>query len=166
MPEDIMSAAASLQIVDVLGFAASGATLCAFAQRRMTPMRVSALAANIFFIAYGALGSFYPVLLLHLILLPLNARRLIESAANLRPRTTRNGSEDRSTLVEEWLCRHGRSSTPPRAAPWRPNPRGQATAPWRDRRDRHASLPWSSPGALVALVWRRKRAKLPLLQTM
>ncbi len=33
-------------MVEALGFAASGATLCAFAQKQMLPMRVSAIAAS------------------------------------------------------------------------------------------------------------------------
>ena len=67
-------------LVDAFGFVASIMTLVAFAQRSMLPMRVAAIAANIFFIAYGALGPYYPVLSLHLVLLPLNLRRLIEQA--------------------------------------------------------------------------------------
>ncbi len=58
-------------LVDVTGYLAAGATLLAFAQRDMLPMRVSALAANVFFVTYGLLGSFYPVLVLHVLLLPL-----------------------------------------------------------------------------------------------
>jgi hypothetical protein len=115
-------------MVDVLGFAASGATLCAFAQKHMIPMRISATAANIFFIAYGALGSFYPVLLLHLVLLPLKAGRLIESAQGPRSGTTQDGGQDKSTLVEEWLCRQKRRSPQPRSAPWRAHPLQRATA--------------------------------------
>jgi hypothetical protein len=39
-----------------------------------------AIAANLFFIGYGALGLLYPVLFLHLILLPLNVMRLVQLA--------------------------------------------------------------------------------------
>lgn len=42
--------------VDILGSAASAATLLTFAQKRMWPMRIAAIAANLFFIGYGALG--------------------------------------------------------------------------------------------------------------
>ncbi len=74
---------------DLLGFTACAATLLTFAQRRMWPMRVFAIAANIFFIGYGALGLLYPVLLLHLVLLPLNMARLIQLVQQDRePRTT------------------------------------------------------------------------------
>ena len=64
--------------IDLFGFAAAGATLCAFSQTRMLPMRISALAANLLFVAYGMLGPFYPVLLLHLVLFPVNLLRLLQ----------------------------------------------------------------------------------------
>ena len=73
---------------EVLGVAASGATLLTFAQKRMWPMRISAIAANLFFIGYGALGLLYPVLFLHLVLLPLNVARLVQLAQqSLQPPT-------------------------------------------------------------------------------
>ena len=65
---------------DLVGSAAAAATLLTFAQKRMWPMRISAIAANLFFIGYGALGLLYPVLFLHLILLPLNVIRLVQLA--------------------------------------------------------------------------------------
>lgn len=66
---------AMMPFVDILGAAASLLTLAAFMQRRMMPMRIAAIGANSFFIAYGAIGSIYPVLALHLILLPVNVMR-------------------------------------------------------------------------------------------
>jgi hypothetical protein len=96
----------SLNMIDYVGFAASAATLLAFAQRRMMPVRVSAIAANIFFIAYGAMGPFYPVLVLNLVLLPLSLVRFAESVS-----LTRIGDAARArrkTLLEDWRCR-GRS---------------------------------------------------------
>jgi hypothetical protein len=78
-------------LVDAFGFIASIMTLVAFAQRSMLPMRVAAIAANIFFIAYGALGPYYPVLSLHLVLLPLNLRRFVEQAG-----------ASKTTLIDLW----------------------------------------------------------------
>lgn len=62
--------------VDVLGYAASGLTLATFAQRTMLPMRILALGANVCFIGYGSMGMYMPVLVLHLVLLPVNLVRL------------------------------------------------------------------------------------------
>ena len=90
---------ANLSVLDVVGFAAAVMTLAAFAQRSMLPMRVSAILANVFFIAYGWLGPLYPVLCLHLVLLPVNIYRLAEVAQPLRlaPR-----KRDYPPLIEEW----------------------------------------------------------------
>lgn len=62
--------------VDLLGYAASGLTLATFAQRAMLPMRILAIGANGCFIGYGTLGGYMPVLVLHLVLLPINLIRL------------------------------------------------------------------------------------------
>lgn len=62
--------------VDVFGYAASGLTLATFAQRTMLPMRILALGANVCFIGYGSMGMYMPVLVLHLVLLPVNLVRL------------------------------------------------------------------------------------------
>jgi hypothetical protein len=74
--------------VDLLGCAAAATTLLTFAQKRMWSMRISAIAANLFFIGYGAFGLLYPVLFLHLILLPLNVIRLVQLAQQATPHTT------------------------------------------------------------------------------
>jgi hypothetical protein len=88
-------------LVDLCGFAAAAMTLATFAQRAMLRMRITALFANVFFIVYGWLGPFYPVLILHMILLPVNTVRLREVAK----RSGRLTSFDVSTpvpLLEEW----------------------------------------------------------------
>ena len=92
---------ASFSAFAVVGFAAAVMTLATFAQRSMLPMRVSAILANAFFIAYGWLGPLYPVLCLHLVLLPVNIYRLIDVAQPLRLRLSpRRG--DYPPLIEEW----------------------------------------------------------------
>jgi hypothetical protein len=62
--------------IDIMGYAASCLTLATFAQRTMLPMRIMAIGANACFIGYGAMGPFMPVLVLHVILLPVNLVRL------------------------------------------------------------------------------------------
>ncbi len=89
-------------VVDVLGCAAAAATLLTFAQKRMWPMRILAIAANLFFIGYGALGLLYPVLFLHLILLPLNVIRLVQLAQQTALHTD-NPEPPRPILVPQPL---------------------------------------------------------------
>ncbi len=93
-------------VVDLIGFAAAAATLATFAQTNMLPMRVAAIAANLLFITYGAVGPLYPVLVLHLVLLPLNAKRLMEqlntAAQAQSPLDVRRLNR---TLLEDWRRR-------------------------------------------------------------
>jgi len=87
--------------VDLCGFVAAAMTLMTFAQRTMLPMRVTALLANVFFILYGWLGLFYPVLILHIILLPVNMIRLREVARGSGKLTGFNVATP-VPLLEEW----------------------------------------------------------------
>ena len=71
-------------VVDGIGFAAAGLVLATFSMRSMIALRWVAIASNLAFIAYGYLGNLAPVLLLHVLLLPINVCRL----AQLRQRRT------------------------------------------------------------------------------
>ena len=65
-------------VVDEIGFAAAGLVLTTFYMRSMIALRWVAIASNLAFIAYGYLENLAPVLLLHLLLLPLNSFRLAQ----------------------------------------------------------------------------------------
>jgi hypothetical protein len=64
--------------VDAIGFAAAGLVLATFSMRSMIALRWVAIASNLAFIAYGYLGHLPPILLLHVLLLPINACRLAQ----------------------------------------------------------------------------------------
>ena len=64
--------------VDVLGYAASAAVLATFCMNTMIPLRILALGSNVLFMGYGYADHLYPVLVLHAILFPVNAVRLIQ----------------------------------------------------------------------------------------
>jgi CRP/FNR family cyclic AMP-dependent transcriptional regulator len=64
--------------LEAIGYLASFLVLSTFYMKTMIPLRYCAIASNVAFIAYGFLGEIYPVLVLHLLLLPLNVRRLLE----------------------------------------------------------------------------------------
>jgi hypothetical protein len=64
--------------VTLLGYAASAAVLATFCMSTMIPLRVVALVSNVLFIAYGYADHLYPVLVLHVILLPVNTLRLMQ----------------------------------------------------------------------------------------
>ena len=65
-----------MTLADMLGWAACLTTLTTFVQRRMVRLRAAAILANVFFIAYAAIGHYPPILALHLTLLPINGQRL------------------------------------------------------------------------------------------
>lgn len=65
-----------MEWMDAFGYAGALLTLGTFSMKTMLHLRMVGIAANLAFIAYGALGHVYPVLLLHLTLLPLNVWRL------------------------------------------------------------------------------------------
>lgn len=64
--------------VDGLGYLASGLVLGTFCMRGMLRLRGLAIASNVAFIAYGWTAGIEPVLILHAVLLPMNALRLLE----------------------------------------------------------------------------------------
>ena len=68
--------------VDVLGYAASAAVLATFCMTRMIHLRLLAIARNVLFICFGALAHIHPVLMLHLVLLPINVARLVEISSS------------------------------------------------------------------------------------
>jgi hypothetical protein len=73
--------------IDLVGFAASGMVLATFCMTRMFPLRLFAIMSNILFGAYAYLDHLYPVLLLHLVLLPINCVRLRECLTETRLHT-------------------------------------------------------------------------------
>ncbi len=66
------------QLIEVAGYAASLSVFASFCMSTMVPLRVAALVSNILFITYGYLGGIYPVLVLHVALLPVNLWRITQ----------------------------------------------------------------------------------------
>ena len=74
-----MDWASGLHWVNVAGYIASLLVFSAFYMKAMTPLRAIAIASNVAFIIYGWGAGLYPVLVLHLVLLPLNCLRLLQT---------------------------------------------------------------------------------------
>lgn len=62
--------------VDAIGFCASFAVLASFCMTTIIPLRACALASNLLFGVYGLLAHIYPVMFLHMLLLPINLVKL------------------------------------------------------------------------------------------
>jgi len=65
---------------DLLGYSAAGLVLLTFLAQSMATLRAIALASNVMFIAYALVAWLPPVLVLHALLLPLNAWRLWQTS--------------------------------------------------------------------------------------
>jgi CRP-like cAMP-binding protein len=65
-----------MSVAVVSGYVAAVLVFLTFYMKTMVPLRLIGICSNCAFITYGYLGGLYPVLVLHLILLPLNSVRL------------------------------------------------------------------------------------------
>jgi CRP/FNR family transcriptional regulator, cyclic AMP receptor protein len=68
----------SLEPVDIIGYIAGALVLTTFYLQTMLKLRIVAIFSNIAFITYGALTHAVPILVLHVLLLPLNVTRLLQ----------------------------------------------------------------------------------------
>lgn len=50
----------------------------------MVPLRMLALTSNLLFSLYGLVGHIYPVLVLHVVLMPINLTKLVEIRSRAR----------------------------------------------------------------------------------
>jgi len=67
-----------MSVAEVSGYVAAVLVFMTFYMKTMIPLRIVGICSNCAFIMYGYLDNLYPVLILHLILLPLNSLRLCE----------------------------------------------------------------------------------------
>ena len=75
----------AMETTDLAGWLAAALTFGTFACRDIVRLRVLGVLANLAFIAYAGSIGLWPVLALHLALLPLNLRRLLEQGPLLQP---------------------------------------------------------------------------------
>ncbi len=67
-----------MTVAEIIGYLGAVVVICTYSMKTMVPLRIFGMTSNVVLITYGFLGGAYPTLVLHLILLPLNARRLYE----------------------------------------------------------------------------------------
>ncbi len=67
-----------MSTTEMAGYLAAFSRFLTFYMKTMIPLRLVGICSNLIFITYAYLGSLHPVLVLHLILLPLNGLRLRE----------------------------------------------------------------------------------------
>jgi CRP/FNR family cyclic AMP-dependent transcriptional regulator len=88
--------------IDLLGYLGAALTLSVYSMKRMIPLRITGICANCVFIAYGFFGAVYPQMVLHSLLLPINAYRLREMIVLIRVVK----SATQTDLDMEWLKPH------------------------------------------------------------
>ena len=65
-----------MHLLDLLGFTAAAAVLAGFCMNSIRHLRLAALASNVLFVIYGLFAHVYPVVILHIILVPINLQKL------------------------------------------------------------------------------------------
>ena len=94
-----MPTSIAIDWIEMTGYVASALVFLTFYMKTMIPLRVIGILSNVAFMAYGAGGRIYPVLILHAILLPLNCIRLVQMRALIRK--VRDAAQ--GELSMEWL---------------------------------------------------------------
>lgn len=102
-----MGELANVSWVEITGYAASMLVFCTFYMKTMIPLRVVAIVSNVAFMLYAVGGRLYPVLILHVILLPLNCVRLIQMRTLIRK--VREAAKGDCSM--EWLIPYMQSRT-------------------------------------------------------
>src|SRR5579863_2067079 len=74
----------SMTHAELLGYLAAACVFVTFYMKTMVPLRIAGIVSNFLFIGYGYAVDAYPVLILHLVLLPLNIVRLRQMLALIR----------------------------------------------------------------------------------
>jgi CRP/FNR family cyclic AMP-dependent transcriptional regulator len=85
--------------IDGAGYSASALVLATFCMKTMIPLRVAAIFSNVAFILYAFYDGLFPVLALHVILLPLNIARTVQMLRLIR----RVECAAKSDLSIKWL---------------------------------------------------------------
>jgi CRP/FNR family transcriptional regulator, cyclic AMP receptor protein len=86
----------------VCGFIGAGLTLASYSMKSMLPLRLVALASNVFFVVYGIYEAAIPSLVLYATLIPINAKK----AWDIRRLVRDIERAKADSPVAEWLLPH------------------------------------------------------------
>jgi CRP/FNR family transcriptional regulator, cyclic AMP receptor protein len=68
---------------DMIGYFAAFLLVLTFFMRRMIQLRITAICSSLAWLAYGWIDMLYPIIVLHMVLLPLNSYRLWQDVKRL-----------------------------------------------------------------------------------
>ena len=94
-----------MSLGELFGYIASVLVFTTFYMKTMVPLRLVAIASNVAFIIYALWGGLTPILILHVLLLPLNTLRLMQ-LRNLSSQIERAARETFSPRALLSLMRH------------------------------------------------------------
>jgi CRP/FNR family transcriptional regulator, cyclic AMP receptor protein len=86
----------------LFGFIGAGLMVASYLMHSMLPLRLVALAANVFLVVYAAQGLAWPTLVLYLAMFPINLKKVIQIRRLIR--AIENAKAD--SPVGEWLLPH------------------------------------------------------------
>lgn len=98
------------------GFIGAGLTLASYMMKSMLPLRLVALAACFFFVAYGWIEAALPSLALYTVMIPINIKKVLQ----IRRLVREIESARADTPLAQWLLPHmSRRSAPAGETLWR-----------------------------------------------
>lgn len=98
--------AGSVAPVALIGYAAAATVFASFCTSTMVPLRGLALLSNVLFATYGYMDGLYPVLILHVALLPVNLWRLWQVLRLVRSAAPAPAGFDFDLLRPHMTTRH------------------------------------------------------------
>jgi hypothetical protein len=105
-----------MNLTEPIGYLASALVLATFCMRDMAMLRSVAIASNLTFMLYGAMADLGPVLVLHLLLLPVNLQRLLAARSGTKdemPRGEPTSAAAATTHPSPARCRSTPALRPP-----------------------------------------------------
>lgn len=86
----------------VCGFIGAALTLASYSMKSMLPLRLVALASNVFFVIYGLYEAAIPTLVLYAVLIPINAKKTLDIRRLIRDMERAKADSP----IAEWLLPH------------------------------------------------------------
>lgn len=86
----------------VLGFIGAGLMVASYLMKNMLPLRLVALSANVFLVAYAVMGGSWPTVVLYVAMIPINLKKVREIRKLIRAIESARAD----TPLADWLLPH------------------------------------------------------------
>ena len=86
----------------VFGFIGAALMVASYLMKSMLPLRMVALAANVFLVVYAVQGGSWPTVVLYVAMIPINVKKVLQIKTLIR--AIENAKAD--TPISEWLLPH------------------------------------------------------------